>query len=202
MMTATRRAPLVTSAAPWSTIQCPVRDITRASYEIETLTPRTWLESGRLIRIGPDAIEKYRDGISVISAMPRLLAAVGLFDPLDVPTRGSSSYRRMMERWAAFETGSGYLWIASPGNNRQAQVNSGRVYVRAQLMATAAGISLHPVSQALQEFAEVAQPYQAIHRLLGLDSTGSTLQMLARAGYPIEPVGPSPRRDLDELIVA
>ena len=179
-----------------------VRDITRASYEIETLTPRTWLESGRLIRIGPDAIEKHRDGISVISAMPRLLAAVGLFDPLDVPTRGSSSYRRMMERWAAFETGSGYLWIASPGNNRQAQVNSGRVYVRAQLMATAAGISLHPVSQALQEFAEVAQPYQAIHRLLGLDSTGSTLQMLARAGYPIEPVGPSPRRDLDELIVA
>ena len=85
-----------------------VRDITRASYEIETVTPRTWLESGRLIRMGPSAIEKNRDGISIMATMPRLLTAVGLFNPLDVPVKGDSNYKRMMERWGAFESGSGH----------------------------------------------------------------------------------------------
>ena len=177
-----------------------VRDITRASYELETVTPRTWLESGRLLRIGPNAIEKNRDGISIMGTMPRLLIAVGLFDPLDVPVKGDSNYKRMMERWAAFETGSGYFWLASKGNSRSAQVNSGRGYVRAQLMATAAGLSMHPVSQALQEFAEVAQPYQALHRLLGFDPAANTVQMLARVGYPMAPSEPTPRRDLATLL--
>ena len=177
-----------------------VRAITRASYEIETITPRTWLESGRLIRMGPSAIEKNRDGISIMGTMPRLLTAVGLFNPLDVPVKGDSNHKRMMERWGAFETGTGYFWLASKGNGRAAQVNSGRAYVRAQLMATAAGLSMHPVSQALQEFAEVAQPYQALHRLLGFDPAANTVQMLARVGYPLAASEPTPRRDLNTLL--
>ena len=117
-----------------------------------------------------------------------------------MPVKGDSNYKRMMERWAAFETGSGYFWLASKGNTRSAQVSSGRAYVRAQLMATAAGLSMHPVSQALQEFAEVAQPYQALHRLLGFDSAANTVQMLARVGYPLAASGPTPRRDLATML--
>ena len=177
-----------------------VRDIARSAYDIETLTPRTWLESGRLLRIGPDAIEKNRDGISINGIMPRLLTTVGLFDPLEVPIKGDSNHKRMIDRWASFETGSGYFWLASESNSRKAQINSGRAYLRAQLMATAAGLSMHPLSQALQEFTEAAAPYQAIHRLLGFDPASHTLQMLARVGYPIANTNPSPRRELDSLI--
>ncbi len=58
------------------------------------------------------------------------------------------------------------------------------------------------MSQALQEYAEVAEPYADMHRLLGFDAAKTTLQMLVRVGYPLASVGPSPRRDLSQFIRA
>jgi hypothetical protein len=180
----------------------PIRRITRESYEIECLTPRTWLESARLMRIGPDQIATHRDGISINAAMPRLMHAVGIFDPIEVPERGASSLQRVMDRWAPFETGSGYLWLAGENNARSTQLKAGRAYVRLQLQATAAGVDLHPLSQALQEFPEVRASYEALHRELGVDPVSGPVQMLARAGYALEPGGPSPRRDLAWMLRA
>jgi hypothetical protein len=179
-----------------------VRDIARQAYEIEVVTPRTWLESAHLMRIGPTAIEKHRDGISLMGTMPRAMAAIGVFDPFEVPKPGTSSLTRVMDRWVPFESVSGYHWIASRGNGRAAQLASGRAYVRTHLAATAAGIDMHPISQALQEFAEMQAPYQALHRLLGFDPATHTVQMLARVGYGVQPGGPSPRRDLSTMIRA
>ena len=105
-----------------------------------------------------------------------------------------------MARWVPFETGSGYLWLASRGSDRPAQVASGRAYARAHLQATAAGADLHPLSQALQEFAEMRSLREAMHRAVGLDPATTTLQMLARAGFATEPTGPSPRRELAALL--
>ena len=178
----------------------PIRRITRESYEIECLTPRTWLESARLMRIGPDQIATHRDGISINAAMPRLMYAVGIFDPMEVPERGASSLQRVMDRWAPFETGSGYLWLAGGDNARTTQLNSGRAYVRQQLQATAAGVDMHPLSQALQEFPEMRSSYQALHRELGVDPASGPVQMMARAGYALAPAGPSPRRDLASML--
>ena len=45
------------------------------------------------------------------------------------------------------------------GNDRKTQVNAGRAYVRAQLAATAHGLAMQPLSQALQEYPEQAAPY-------------------------------------------
>jgi hypothetical protein len=166
------------------------------------VTPATWLESARLMRIGPEAIATHRDGISLNSPMVRALHAIGLFDPMEVPQRGKSSLQRIMDRWAPFETGSGYLWLGSSGNDRATQVASGRAYVRMHLQATAAGADMHPLSQALQEFPEMRGPYAAIHRAVGLDPRTSTLQMLSRVGVAAAPDNPSPRRDLGTLIRA
>lgn len=180
----------------------PIRRITRESYEIECVTPRTWLESARLLRIGPDEIATHRDGISLNGAMPRLMRAVGLFDPLQVPEAGSSNLQRAMERWAPFETGSGYLWLAGDDNSRDTQLKAGRAYVRLHLQATAAGVDLHPLSQALQEFPEVRASYRALHQALGVDPARGPVQMMARAGFALAPAGPSPRRDLASMIRA
>jgi len=174
----------------------PLRKLTREAFEIETMTPRTWLESGRLIRIGPDAIARHRDGISLNDPLVRAVHAVGLFDPLKVPQPGSKDLQRVMDRWAPFETGSGYLWLASPGRDRPAQVAAGRAYVRMHLQATAAGADMHPLSQALQEFPEMRGPYETVHRLLGVDPAVGAVQMLARVGVALEPAKPSPRRGL------
>lgn len=177
-----------------------LRAITREAYEIESLTPRTWLESAHLMRIGPNAIARHRDGISLNGTMPRLLHAVGLFNPLEVPTPGSANLQRVMERWAAFETGSGYLWLASAGNARRVQVDAGRAYVRMHLQATAAGVEMHPLSQALQEFPEVKGPYDALHQTLAFDPGRHTVQMLARTGFALQAAQPSPRRGLQAML--
>ncbi len=178
----------------------PIRRITRDAYEIEAITARTWLESARVMRIGPSAIAANPDGISLNSPMVRALHTVGLFDPMEVPAKGSSSLQRVMDRWVPFETASGFLWLASPDNTRPAQVAAGRAYVRAHLLATAVGVDMHPLSKALQEFPEMRGPYEAIHKNLGLTGSGETLQMLSRVGFAIEPRGPSPRRSLDSLL--
>ena len=180
----------------------PIRRITREAYQIETTTARTWLESARLMRIGPDAIVNNPDGISLNSPMVRALHTAGLFDPMDVPTKGSKTLERVMELWVPFETTSGFFWVASSGNTRPTQVAAGRAYVRSHLLATAEGVDMHPLSQALQEFPEMRGPYEAIHKTLGLTSLGETLQMLSRVGFAIEPRGPSPRRRLDSILRA
>ena len=65
--------------------------------------------------------------------------------------------------------------------------------------AIGAGIGLHPLSQALQEFPEMAPWYAQVHRSLAPD--GGTVQMLARLGYAAT-VPPSPRWALETRILS
>lgn len=177
-----------------------MRKLTRASFETEMTTTRTWLETAHLLRVGPAEIEKHRDGIGIMGVMPRLLNTVGMFDRFETPAPGSTGYKRVMERWTPFETGSGYFWIASNGNGRRSQFDCGRAYVRTHLLATANGVDMQPLSQALQEFAEVRAQYDAMYPLLGLDPAKNTIQMLTRVGYGTAVAQPTPRRDLAQMI--
>jgi hypothetical protein len=177
-----------------------MQKLTRDSFITEMTTSRTWLETAHLLRVGPAEIKQHRDGIGIMGAMARVLNSVGMFDRFETPLPGSTGYKRVMERWLPFETGSGYLWIASRGNSRLSQVLSGRVYVRSHLQATAKGVEMHPLSQPLQEFAEVRPQNIAIYPLLGLNPADYTLQMLARVGYSLAPAQPTPRLDLEQMI--
>jgi hypothetical protein len=174
--------------------------LARQAYEAELATPRTYLESARLFRIGPHEIALHRDGIAINGLMPRMLSALGLFDRNQVPVPGDTVWGQVMDRWAEFDTGSGYAWIASRDAGRRAQLAAGRAYVRLHLAATAAGVDMQPLSQALQEFAEVSAPYAAVHRLLGLDPQHTPLQMLARVGYGVGVAPATPRRGLAALL--
>jgi len=114
--------------------------------------------------------------------------------------RGQPSFDRVMDRWAAIETGAGFLWIASAGNSRAQQLASGRAYVRTHLQATALGLDMQPLSQALQEFPEMRGPYEALHRAVGAEPERLTVQMLARVGHGKTPSQPAPRRGLAPLL--
>lgn len=72
--------------------------------------------------------------------------------------------------------------------------------MRVALAATGLGLSLHPVSQALQEFPEMNTLRKDAHRLLRVDEPGR-LQMLCRFGYG-PAVEPSPRRPLRALLLS
>jgi hypothetical protein len=66
---------------------------------------------------------------------------------------------------------------------------------------------MHPMSQALQEFAQMQPHYEQAHRLTlkraAPKSSGEpTLQMLVRLGYPTEAPGPTPRRGVQAILRA
>ncbi len=172
---------------------------------VELRTPRTNLESIKLARVGPTEILQNRDGISINSPMVRALTALGQFDR-SIPTPpGSTAEKKFIERFdGTSKSAMGFVWITGK-NTRADQVESGRAYVRLQLQATALGIGMHPLSQALQEFPEMKANYEQAHQLvLGQAAPRSpqdtTVQMLCRIGYTSASAPATPRRALDKFI--
>ena len=184
-----------------------LRQLTLYSAFVELRTPRTNLESIKLARVGPAEILEHRDGISINSPMVRALTAFGQFDRTIATPPGSTAEKKFIERFdGTSKTAMGFVWITGK-NTRADQVEAGRAYVRLQLQATALGIGMHPLSQALQEFPEMKANYEQAHQLIvgkGAPQTSAdeTVQMLCRIGYTPEPAPATPRRALEKFIVA
>jgi len=172
------------------------RRIALEAWRIELTTPRTLLESYRVLRVGPAEIAAHRDGISLNDPLVRALTQVGLFDRSVAPAPGDRAITRQIDDFGARLTATpSFYWLVTEGNDRITQVNAGRAWVRAQLAATAQGLSMQPISQALQEFPEVRGPYREIHALLDASAPNRTVQMWARLGQG-PAIEPAPRRGL------
>ncbi len=177
------------------------RQIASDAWRAELITPRTLLESYKLLRIGPQEIAQHRDGIAINSPVVRLITALGLFDRSQASAADSSEIKDQIKQFnEKIATTPAFCWISTAGNDRLSQLNAGRAYVRLQLAAASQGLSLHPLSQALQEYPEQAPYHRAIHHLLGADRAGHTVQMWTRLGYSVEASSPSPRRGLQSLV--
>ena len=177
------------------------RRIAKEAWRIELTTPRTVLESFRVLRVGPKEIAQHRDGLSLNDPMVRALDAVGLFDRSVAPGPDDFATTSQIKDFnTKIDTTPAFFWLVSEGNDRATQVNAGRAYVRAQLAATAAGLSMQPLSQALQEYPEQTVPYTDIHQLLGAPAPRFTVQMWARLGVA-PAIEPSPRRGLEAHIL-
>ncbi len=178
------------------------RAIAQDAWRIELTTPRTMLESYKVLRIGATEIAKHRDGLSLTDPTVVWLTRLGLFDRSKAPgpndravTSQIDDFREKLASTPAF------LWMTTADNQRRTQIAAGRAYVRVQLAATAHGIAMQPLQQALQEYPEQAGPHAAIRKTLGVTTPPRTVQMWARLGYA-PPVGPAPRRDLDAFVRA
>lgn len=170
------------------------RRIAKEAWRIELTTPRTVLESFKVLRVGSREIAEHRDGISLNDPMVRLLVATGLFDRSVAPAPDDSATTGQLDEFnAKIDSTPAFYWLVSEGNDRITQVNAGRAWVRAQLAATAQGLAMQPISQALQEYPEMAAPYREIHERLGAPAPRYTVQMWARLGEG-PAVGPAPRR--------
>jgi hypothetical protein len=177
-----------------------IRTVARQAWRIELTTEATLMESLKLLRVGGRAIDQHRDGINITSPMLLMLSKVGLFDTSQFPAPDSSATTAQLNSFDAITaTTPAYLWITTQGNRREQQIDAGRAYVRLNLMGTALGLVMHPNEQSLQEYPEMAQPYQAIHTLLDSPAPHHTVQMLARLGFlplGIAAQAPAPRRGL------
>jgi len=177
------------------------RAIAAEAWRIELTTPAKILETYKVLRVGAGEIAKYRDGISINDPFLSLIVRLGLFDRSKAPKPDDSAIVKQIENFNKnLELTPGFLWMITEGNSRRAQVNAGRAYVRIQLAATAHGISMQPLQQALQEYPEQQGPYAEIHNLLNAPYPRYTVQMWARLGYGPQ-IEPAPRRGIEAHLI-
>jgi hypothetical protein len=157
-----------------------LRAIAWDAWMTEATTPAAHKESVDLMRIGAREIDANPDGISLKGPFIEALAAMGqlsresMLDPAGAGFKGGvDRYRKTIADTPAF------MWVASQGDTHADALAAGRAYLRANLAATARGIGMHPVSQALQEFPEMAEHYAKLHGEIGAPK----VQMLMRLGY-------------------
>jgi hypothetical protein len=171
------------------------RRIAKEAWRIELSTPRTVLESMKWLRIGPSEIARHRDGLSNNELILRLANTFGWFDRTKAPKAQDRAILKQIEKFNKnIDSTPAFYWLLSTDNERTTQINAGRAWVRAQLAATAEGLSMQPISQALQEYPEMQGMYQEIYRLLTANQ-GLTVQMWSRLGYAPQ-IEPAPRRGL------
>lgn len=167
-----------------------LRDIASRAWTIEANLPRTHQESVGVMRIGKSEIEANPDGIDLGGAMLETLNLVGMLTRETLADPKSQAFAQGEALYASLiGSAQGFFWQSTPGNSRAEQLAAGRDWLRINLAATQAGLGMQPLSQALQEFPEMAELHREVHNTLGVDGT---LQMLARIGYGPE-VPPSPR---------
>jgi hypothetical protein len=178
------------------------RRIAKAAWTTELTTPQALLESYRWLRIGPAEIAEHRDGIALNEPKVRLLTALKMFDRGKASAPDSSAIRGQIDAFdAKIDSTPTFFWMRTADNERTTQLAAGRAYVRAQLAATANGLSMHPLQQALQEYPEQVEARAEIHRLLDATDPGATVQMWARLGYGPS-IKPAPRRGVEHTIAA
>ena len=95
------------------------------------------------------------------------------------------------------DTAMGHVWLVTSDNSREAQIRTGANWLRVNLAATGQGVGFQPLSQALQEFPEMAGPYAEVHARLAPEE--GSVQMLARIGHG-PAVGRNPRWSLESRI--
>jgi hypothetical protein len=194
--------PLLTYAASADpTRAAQLRDIVWRGWTQEMATPAALKESVDVMRLGKAEIAQHRDGLSMDFPMLEPMKALGLIsreallDPTsEANKQGAAMWKKMADAAPAF------FWIASADNTRATQIAAGRAYARANLAATARGLSIHPWSMALQEYPEMAALYAEQQAMLNA-TAAAPVQMLARIGYA-KPVDPAPRRGLAAHIKA
>lgn len=172
-----------------------LRQLSRDALVIEIETPHTYKESVDLFRIGRAEVNANPDGIDFSGPMFETLSILGLFNRDVVMDRSSMSFAQGLA--AVLEnadTAMAHVWQVTETNTRLDQLNAGRDWVRINLAATAEGLGIQPLSQALQEYPEMDALYADIHNRLAPE--GGTVQMFARLGYGPD-VAVSPRWPLE-----
>ncbi len=128
-----------------------LRDLVWRAWAVEAETPAAHRESVDLMRLGAAEVAANPDGISLWGLRVEPLVASGALTR-EAMLPGQPGYSMMEGQYRAMLAATpAHVWLTTPGNSREEQLEAGRAWLRLNLAATAAGLGLHPVSQALQE---------------------------------------------------
>jgi Nitroreductase family len=178
-----------------------IRDLVWRAFEREMHTRGAQAETYKWLRFGKSERARHRDGLYIDVPVPSVLRALGMLDEDDLVNPESNANKQAAEDWRRkADSAPAFLWIITPDDAPTTRLLAGMAYARMNLAATAAGLAMHPWSQALQEYDEMVELYAEAKTLLGAGA-GETVQMLARIGYA-EPVEPAARRDIAAFVRA
>jgi hypothetical protein len=170
---------------------------------IEAGVSRVMKESEIIFRANEYQKNKYRYGFSVegqgtSGIMQHLMQGLVTIFPSMNSGKAASDLFIQSTRTSVDSTPA-YAMIITKDNDRFSQVKSGMLYSELILTAHRLGFVMQPLSQVLEEYPEMKEPYSGIHRDYASD--GGTIQMLVRLGKPTKEVPQSMRRDVMDLIV-
>ena len=193
------RAPGITSATTADAgLVARLRDLTWRAHVKEITTPAANQESVDLMRIGAREVAANPDGIGLEGGMIEFARRVGIVSRENLADPTSTAFKQGLDLYEKMAMSArAFGWLCNDNRSRGDQLAAGRAYVRMNLKATALGLGVHPWSQALQEYPEMAALYDEARALLG---GGGTVQMLYRIGYA-QAIGPTPRRGLEAHLV-
>jgi len=177
-----------------------LKDLSQASWLIEHRTRASFQESVDVTRIGAREIAANPDGISLDGGMMEFGRITRLVTRAGMGTPGSFAHNASETFYSGLiATSRAFGWLVSADNSRRTQLASGAAWLRLHLAATRAGLAMHPLSQALQEFPEMRPEYERAHRLLNAPLP-ARVQGLFRFGYAAAPP-PAPRWPMDAHIM-
>ncbi|MGK0291544.1 MAG: hypothetical protein ACI86H_003012 [bacterium] len=160
-------------------------------------------ETIEMFRFNDSEVEKYRDGFGLsqqgITGAKKSLIETFFLSRESAKAKDSTFGKEAVKIvQSQTQSTSSFGWIVTKNNTRLDQVKAGRLYDRINLATTALGISMHPMSQVLQEYSDMAELQKKLKQYLKIPHN-YTVQMLFRLGVA-EPVIHTPRRKLNDFI--
>ena len=155
---------------------------------IETTDRARNKETADLFRFSETEAVKYRDGFTVANngttGFMRIIAENFFLGTRKEAYAVDSAFAKegIKLTYKQAETATAFGWIVSESNSRLDQVKAGHIYARINLLTSELGIAQHPMSQVLQEYADMQVLQREFLQLLKVPK-GSTVQMLFRLGY-------------------
>ena len=178
-----------------------LKQLCRAGWQIESTTARTHHESTALMRIGEAEINDNPDGISLSGPVMEGMRIAGVLTRDNLNDMSSTAFREGQKFYSdAIDTAMAFGWLVTENNRRVDQLQSGAGWIRIHLAAEQQGLAMHPLSQVLQEFPEMAGEYRKMHDYAGADGD-QCVQGLFRFGYAKNPP-PAPRWTISSRLVA
>lgn len=177
-----------------------LKEMAKDAWRVEWMLDRTRRESVAVTRIGKSEVNARPWGLSLTNPLIDGLQLAGVMNREKMDQEGEIAFDQTLQFYErAIDSAAGFIWTSTTKNRRIDQLAAGVAWVRMQQAATLAGVAFHPLSQALQEFAEMAPAYDRAHEMLA-HAPGATVQMLARIGYADAPP-PAPREPLSSKLI-
>ncbi|MCE2572925.1 Acg family FMN-binding oxidoreductase [Motilimonas eburnea] len=183
--------------------QAYLRQMLTQAMQLEVGNKARDLETIAMFRFNEAEIQQYRDGFGLahngVTGFKKMLAENFFLDRASTerdPTEFGKQSVDMAQRITA--STSTFAWLTTQHNERIDQVKVGRDYCRLNLMATAMGLAIHPMSQVLQEYADMLPLQREFKQRFNIPQS-NTVQMLIRVGKAPS-LSHTPRREVSSLI--